>query len=135
MRRQRQAKIVATLGPASSTPEMIEKLFLAGVDVFRINMSHSDHANLKARYDNIRAIEAKHARPIGIMVDLQGPKLRIGTFAGDNVTIKAGDSLPPRHGRDARRRHPRLPAASGNLRRRQARRAPAARRRRACAWR
>ena len=66
MRRQRQAKIVATLGPASSTPEMIEKLFLAGVDVFRINMSHSDHDNLKARYEDIRAIEKKHARPIAI---------------------------------------------------------------------
>ncbi len=93
MRRQRQAKIVATLGPASSTPEMIEKLFLAGVDVFRINMSHSDHANLKARYEDIRAIEAKYARPIAIMVDLQGPKLRIGTFTSDSVTIKAGDSF------------------------------------------
>ena len=93
MRRQRQAKIVATLGPASGTPEMIEKLFLAGVDVFRINMSHSDHANLKARFDDIRAIEAKHARPISIMVDLQGPKLRIGTFEGKDVTIKAGDSF------------------------------------------
>jgi pyruvate kinase len=93
MRRQRQAKIVATLGPASGTPEMIEKLFLAGVDVFRINMSHSDHANLKARYDDIRAIEAHHARPISIMVDLQGPKLRIGTFEGKDVTIKAGDSF------------------------------------------
>ncbi|MEH6728718.1 MAG: pyruvate kinase, partial [Hyphomicrobiales bacterium] len=53
MRRQRQAKIVATLGPASETEEMIEKLFLAGVDVFRINMSHSDHPNLKSRYDII----------------------------------------------------------------------------------
>jgi pyruvate kinase len=93
MRRQRQAKIVATLGPASSTPEMIEKLFLAGVDVFRINMSHSDHDNLKARYEDIRAIEKKHARPIAIMVDLQGPKLRVGTFSTDDVTIKAGDTF------------------------------------------
>ena len=91
MRRQRQAKIVATLGPASSTEDMIEKLFLAGVDMFRINMSHSDHPNLKSRYDIIRRIENKHSRPIGILVDLQGPKLRIDTFTTDTVTIKAGD--------------------------------------------
>jgi pyruvate kinase len=72
---------------------MIEKLFLAGVDVFRINMSHSDHPNLKSHYDIIRRIEKKHSRPIGILVDLQGPKLRIDTFATDDVTIKAGDSF------------------------------------------
>jgi len=91
MRRQRQAKIVATLGPASSTEDMIEKLFLAGVDMFRINMSHSDHPNLKSRYDIIRRIEKRHSRPIGILVDLQGPKLRIDTFTTNNVIIKAGD--------------------------------------------
>ncbi|MGB7204147.1 MAG: pyruvate kinase [Anderseniella sp.] len=93
MRRQRQAKIVATLGPASETEEMIEKLFIAGVDMFRINMSHSDHPNLKARYEMIRRVEEKHNRPIGILVDLQGPKLRIGRFATDDVTIKAGDKF------------------------------------------
>ncbi len=93
MRRQRQAKIVATLGPASDTEEMIEKLFLAGVDVFRINMSHSDHPNLKSLYDTIRRIEQKHSRPIAILVDLQGPKLRIDSFAEDEVTIKAGDKF------------------------------------------
>ena len=93
MRRQRQAKIVATLGPASETEEMIEKLFLAGVDVFRINMSHSDHPNLKARYDIIRRIEKKHSRPIAVLVDLQGPKLRIDTFVSEEVTISAGDTF------------------------------------------
>jgi len=93
VRRQRQAKIVATLGPASETEEMIEKLFLAGVDVFRINMSHSDHPHLKSRYDIIRRIEKKHSRPIAILVDLQGPKLRIDTFVEDEVTIKAGDKF------------------------------------------
>ena len=93
MRRQRQAKIVATLGPASETEDMIEKLFLAGVDVFRINMSHSDHPGLKARYDMIRRVEKKHARPIAVLVDLQGPKLRIDTFASDEVTINAGDTF------------------------------------------
>ncbi len=91
MRRQRQAKIVATLGPASESEEMIEKLFLAGVDMFRINMSHSDHPSLKLRYETIRKIEKKHNRPIGVLVDLQGPKLRIGSFSTDEVTIKAGD--------------------------------------------
>ncbi|MEO1160660.1 MAG: pyruvate kinase, partial [Pseudomonadota bacterium] len=93
MRRQRQAKIIATLGPASETEDMIEKLFLAGVDVFRINMSHSDHPNLKARHDIIRRVEKKHSRPIAVLVDLQGPKLRIDTFATEEVTINAGDTF------------------------------------------
>lgn len=84
-------KIVATLGPASSTPEQIESLFLAGADVFRINMSHASHELLAHYYNTIRDIEAAQKRPIGILVDLQGPKLRIGTFAQENVHIAAGE--------------------------------------------
>ena len=89
MRRDRRVKIVATLGPASSTPELIDSLFLAGADVFRINMSHTTHELLSRYYTTIRAIERGRNRPIGILVDLQGPKLRIGTFYKDEVRIVA----------------------------------------------
>jgi pyruvate kinase len=91
--RNRKVKILATLGPASSTPEMIEKLFLAGVDVFRINMSHTTHEMLKTLYGHIRQVEAKMGRPIGVLADLQGPKIRIGTFASKDVRIAAGDTF------------------------------------------
>jgi len=93
LRRNRNVKIVATLGPASSSPEMLEKLFLAGVDVFRINMSHTAHDLLRELHGNIRAVEAKLKRPIGILADLQGPKIRIGTFAEKEVKISAGDTF------------------------------------------
>jgi pyruvate kinase len=93
VRRNRKVKILATLGPASATPEMIEKLFVAGVDVFRINMSHTNHALLKELHGYIRAIETKLDRPIGILADLQGPKIRIGTFADKEVKINAGDKF------------------------------------------
>jgi pyruvate kinase len=93
VRRKRKVKILATLGPASATREMIEKLFVAGVDVFRINMSHTNHALLKELHGYIRAIETKLNRPIGILADLQGPKIRIGTFANKEVKILAGDSF------------------------------------------
>ena len=93
VKRNRNVKIIATVGPASSSAEMIEKLFHAGVDVFRINMSHSDHSALRDRHDIIRRLETEHDRPIGILVDLQGPKLRIGTFKQDQITIKAGDAF------------------------------------------
>jgi pyruvate kinase len=93
MRRLRNAKIVATLGPASSSPEMIADLFGAGVDVFRLNFSHGSQADHRARFDAIRKIEKESGRPIGIMADLQGPKLRLGTFAGGPVQLKAGDAF------------------------------------------
>ena len=93
MRRNRKVKIVATLGPASSSPEMLEKLFLAGVDVFRINMSHTQHDLLRQLHRDIRGLEAKLKRPIGILADLQGPKIRIGTFKDKEVKINAGDSF------------------------------------------
>ena len=91
MRRNRKVKIIATLGPASATPEQIEKLFLAGADVFRINMSHTSHELLRQYHGIIRKIEARIGRPICILADLQGPKLRIGTFADKEVMLKAGD--------------------------------------------
>ena len=91
MRRQRRAKIIATLGPASSSLEMIETLFHSGVDVFRLNFSHGTHEDQKARYDVIRQVEAKFDRPIAIMQDLQGPKLRLGTFGAGPVMLKTGE--------------------------------------------
>ncbi len=91
MRRQRSAKIVATLGPASSSPEMIDTLFCAGVDVFRLNFSHGKQEEHRARYDAIRALEKKHGRPVGVMADMQGPKLRVGTFADGKVTLVNGN--------------------------------------------
>jgi pyruvate kinase len=93
VRRKRKVKILATLGPASATREMIEKLFIAGVDVFRINMSHTSHAMLKELHGYIREIEFKLKRPIGILADLQGPKIRIGTFAEKEVKINAGETF------------------------------------------
>ena len=90
MRRTRNAKIVATLGPASSDPAVIEQLFLAGVDVFRLNFSHGVAGDHRARVATLRAIEQKHGRPIAILADLQGPKLRVGTFEGGPVQLQNG---------------------------------------------
>ncbi|PTW59491.1 pyruvate kinase [Breoghania corrubedonensis] len=90
MKRNRRVKILATLGPSSSDQAMIEKLFKAGADVFRINMSHTDHALLKTLVERIRAVEAAVERPIGILADLQGPKLRVGTFENKSIVLKEG---------------------------------------------
>ncbi|HEX3953990.1 MAG TPA: pyruvate kinase [Stellaceae bacterium] len=90
MRRRRSAKIVATLGPASSGAERIRALFDAGVDVFRLNFSHGTHDQHRASFAEIRQIEADTGRPIGILADLQGPKLRVGNFAGGKVELKSG---------------------------------------------
>jgi pyruvate kinase len=90
MRRLRRTKIVATLGPASGNPTMIARLFEAGADVFRINMSHSSHERLRELVGMIRAVEADHSRPVGILVDLQGPKLRVGGFTGGSAMLDNG---------------------------------------------
>src|SRR6266404_4995635 len=90
MRRQRKAKIVATLGPASSSQDVIGALYHAGVDVFRLNFSHGLQEHHRERVAAIRAIESATGRPIGIMADLQGPKLRLGTFAAGPATIATG---------------------------------------------
>lgn len=88
MIRNRQTKILATLGPASSDKEMIEKLCRAGVDNFRLNFSHGSHADHKVRYDIIRGLEQELDTPIGIVADLQGPKLRVGRFKGGKVSLE-----------------------------------------------
>ena len=88
--RMRKVRILATLGPASDTPEMIEKLFRAGADAFRINMSHGEQADKAKLVTHIRALEKAYNRPTTILVDLQGPKLRVGTFAGGKVELKTG---------------------------------------------
>jgi pyruvate kinase len=90
MRRQRQAKILATLGPTSSTPETIRALFDAGADVFRFNFSHGRHEDHRERFEYVRQVEFERGRPIGVLMDLQGPKLRIGTFADGAVELKTG---------------------------------------------
>src|SRR3954463_11567257 len=93
MRRHRNAKILATLGPASSSPEVIRALFEAGADVFRLNFSHGTHEDHKKRYDLIRRIEQETGRPIGVLVDLQGPKLRVSAFANGRITLRPGETF------------------------------------------
>src|SRR5213596_2996019 len=90
MRRRRSAKIVATIGPASAGGERLRALFDAGVDVFRLNFSHGTHEEHRARFAEIRQVESDTGRPIGILADLQGPKLRLGNFAGGKAEIVAG---------------------------------------------
>jgi pyruvate kinase len=93
VRRQRRTKVVATLGPASGDRAMISKLFEAGADVFRINMSHTNHDRMRELVASIRAVEAEHNRPIGVLVDLQGPKLRLGTFKDGTAAIGKGQEF------------------------------------------
>jgi pyruvate kinase len=93
MRRHRRAKIVATVGPATDSPEMLNALLLAGVDTFRLNFSHgsqSDHAKVHAA---IRKLEQDVGHPIGILMDLQGPKIRIGTLRGGKIAVEAGETI------------------------------------------
>jgi pyruvate kinase len=91
MRRNRRVKIVATLGPASNNEKTIRALFDAGADVFRINMSHATPEALRQSHAIIRKIEAEFSRPIGILIDLQGPKLRIGKFESGAIRLTEGD--------------------------------------------
>ncbi|PSJ59287.1 pyruvate kinase [Pseudaminobacter soli (ex Li et al. 2025)] len=93
MRRSRKVKILATLGPASSSEDMIKKLFEAGADAFRINMSHTDHPLMRELVGRIRAVEARLGRPIGILADLQGPKLRVGKFANGKEALEIGQAF------------------------------------------
>jgi pyruvate kinase len=93
MRRNRKAKIVATLGPASGDVETINALFEAGVDMFRFNFSHGSHEDHRARHVIVRSLETKYGRPVAILADLQGPKIRLGTFAGDSAVLKEGEQF------------------------------------------
>src|ERR1700758_183439 len=93
LRRRRRTRIVATLGPSSSSPEVLARLFNAGADVFRLNFSHGTHEDHLARIKMIRALEASAGRPIGILGDVQGPKLRVGRFAGGRVTLQTGQGF------------------------------------------
>src|SRR5436853_5838008 len=93
MRRLRRTKIVATLGPASSDRSVISELFRAGADVFRINMSHTNPGRMRELVTTIRAVEEEHGRPIGILVDLQGPKLRVGKFADGSAVLLKGQNF------------------------------------------
>lgn len=93
MQRTRRVKILATLGPSSNTHEQIKSLFKAGADVFRINMSHSSHEMLHELVSTIRKVEAELDHPIGILADLQGPKLRLGQFKDDKIEVKTGDQI------------------------------------------
>lgn len=93
IRRNRQTKIVATLGPASSDLKMMEKLFEAGVDVFRLNFSHGTADDHRARMKQIRGLEQKYQRPIGVLADLQGPKNRIGKFKNGSIELTEGQEI------------------------------------------
>ena len=93
MRRHRFAKIIATLGPATAAPKTIRALFAAGVDVFRLNFSHGDHDGHRRCFEAIREIESAAGRPIGVLLDLQGPKLRIGELADGSAVLEEGASF------------------------------------------
>jgi pyruvate kinase len=90
IRRRRRTKIIATLGPASSSPEVLARLFQAGADVFRLNFSHGTHEDHAARFAMIRELEERFDRSIGILADVQGPKLRVGRFGGGRVHLQTG---------------------------------------------
>ncbi|HVV66371.1 MAG TPA: pyruvate kinase [Rhizomicrobium sp.] len=93
MRRRRKTKILATLGPSASEPERIRDLFEAGADVFRINMSHTSHAALAQLRGHVRALEEEMGRPIAVLVDLQGPKIRLGEIPGGRRLLKEGERV------------------------------------------
>ena len=100
MRRNRRVKIVATLGPASTNEETMRRLSEAGADVFRVNMSHAQHDALREIHGIVRKLESEYSRPIGILVDLQGPKLRIGKIDSGSIRLTQGDILSFVRGED-----------------------------------
>jgi pyruvate kinase len=119
MRRNRAAKIIATLGPASSSRDQIEALFRAGADVFRLNFSHGTQEDHRVRHELIRSLEQRYGRPIAIMADLQGPKIRIGRLEGGAVELEEGKHFrldmekAPGDARRAPLPHPEIFAAIG----------------------
>ena len=116
MRRRRRTKIIATLGPASASLEVVTRLFQAGADVFRLNFSHGTHEDHAARFAMIRQLEERFDRPIGILADVQGPKLRVGTLLRRTRVPADRPAVPARSQRDAWRCLAREPAASGDHR-------------------
>ena len=86
--KNRRTKIIATLGPSSDSPEMIKKLILAGVNVFRLNMSHGDHDFHKTTYNHIRAVSSEIGKPVGVLADLCGPKIRTGKFHAGQINLE-----------------------------------------------
>ncbi|WP_294534924.1 pyruvate kinase [uncultured Rhodoblastus sp.] len=93
MRRHRRAKIVATVGPASAAPAQLKALFVAGVDTFRLNFSHGTHADHARVHAAIRALEEEVRMPIGILQDLQGPKIRVGAIRDGKIVVAAGEKV------------------------------------------
>ncbi len=120
LRRHRQTKIVATLGPASASPDMIARLFHTGADVFRLNFSHGTHADHAANIAAVRALEAEAGRPIGLLADVQGPKLRVGRFAGGRVHLSTGQGFvldqdpTPGNARRVQLPHPEIMSAASS---------------------
>ena len=98
--RKRLAKIVATIGPASSSPSMLRLIHDAGVDVFRLNMSHGQHEKLALTYDSIRRIEAETGTPLAVFADLQGPKIRTGAFRDGAITLRYGAEYKLAHAKE-----------------------------------
>jgi len=88
--KRRRTKIVVTLGPSSSAEAIIEDLIRAGVDVFRLNMSHGTHADHRSSFDRVRAAAARQAKPVAVLADLCGPKIRVGRFAGGAISLRDG---------------------------------------------
>src|SRR6201996_4932360 len=93
MRPHPHAKIVATIGPASNTPERLKQLYLAGADVFRLNFSHGTHEDHAKVYKALRELEKDVGRPISILQDLQGPKIRIGTLKDGKISLEKGERV------------------------------------------
>ena len=91
MKRNRKSKILSTLGPATSNKKIIKDLFISGADIFRLNFSHGSTEEHRKNYNLIREVEKEIGRPICVIADLQGPKLRIGEFKNNEVKIKKGN--------------------------------------------
>ena len=93
MKRNRKAKILATLGPSSSSPEIMEEMFVNGCDVFRLNFSHDTIENHRKNLENIRNLEKKYNHSTCVLADLQGPKLRVGYFKNKEENLKKGQII------------------------------------------
>ena len=93
MKRERKAKILSTLGPASSSPKIIERLFVEGTDVFRLNFSHGSIEEHRKNLETVRNLETKYDYSTCIIADLQGPKLRIGTFKNKKEKLNLGQKF------------------------------------------